>query len=32
VAWAKEQSEKDALEKQLVEWENEWYSLLQKHQ
>ncbi len=32
VAWAKEQSEKDSLEKQLVEWENEWYSLLQKHQ
>ncbi len=29
VAWAKEQSEKDSLEKQLLECENEWYSLLQ---
>jgi ATP-binding cassette subfamily F protein 3 len=28
-AWGKQQSEKDALEKQLLEYENEWYSLLQ---
>ena len=28
VAWAKEQSEKDALEKQLMTYENQWYDLM----